>query len=146
MSFDEEYYTHLEEYYNDMLTSKNKKYSKCEGCKNDRKFIIKSKDDTLQLIYTCGSNTDKKCGPIFQLTLPKYINYNNDYTYLYNKINNETSLAKQKTHAFDPYYIYAAIKDCDDCECVGCHGGSCSRSQPQSSRAVLSSGWRFLQF
>ena len=87
MSFDEEYYTHLEEYYNDMLTSKNKKYSKCEGCENNRKFIIELKDDTLQLIYTCGS-TDKKCGPIFRLTLPKYINYNNDYTYLYDKINN----------------------------------------------------------
>ena len=87
MSFDEEYYTHLEEYYNDMLTSKDKKYSKCEGCENNRKFIIETKDDTLQLIYTCGS-TGKKCGPIFRLTLPKYINYNNDYTYLYDKINN----------------------------------------------------------
>ena len=50
MSFDEEYYTHLEEYYNDMLTSKNKKYSKCEGCKNDRKFIIKSKDKGYSVI------------------------------------------------------------------------------------------------
>ena len=89
MSFDEEYYTHLEEYYNDMLISKNKKYSKCEGCKNDRKFLIQSDNDTLQLIYTCGSDdTDKKCGPVFKLTLPKYINYNNDYTYLYDKINN----------------------------------------------------------
>ena len=39
MSFDEEYYTYLEIFYNDMLISKDKKYSKCEGCENKRKFL-----------------------------------------------------------------------------------------------------------
>ena len=87
MSFDEEYYRYLEEYYSNMSISKDKKYSKCEGCKNDRKFLIQSDNDNIQLIYTCGSE-DKKCGPVFKLTLPKYINYNNDYKYLYEKINN----------------------------------------------------------
>ena len=48
MSFDEEYYTYLEIFYNDMLISKDKKYSKCEGCENKRKFLIQK--DTLKFI------------------------------------------------------------------------------------------------
>jgi len=87
MSFDEEYYDSLKKYYNNFFNSINKKYTKCDGCSNNKKFIIQKNDNITTLIYTCG-DVSGDCGPQLEIVLPLYSSYINDYNDLYNKINN----------------------------------------------------------
>ena len=84
----DEYYEFLKTYYNELLISKNDKFSKCDKCKNNKQFISQLTDEGIQLIYTCGNLGEKnKCGIQFTILLPNYINYDDELKILYNKIN-----------------------------------------------------------
>jgi hypothetical protein len=90
---DDEYYNNLLDFYNDMLISmidddKSDDFNKdCDkDCNTNRKFIFQTVDGKMSLIYTCGEK-DGKCGPIIQIDLPTRINYDDEYDFLYNKIN-----------------------------------------------------------
>ena len=81
----EDYYNNLLDFYNDMLVAMIDD-DKCDGCVTDKKFIMQKDGEKISLIYTCGEK-DGKCGPILQIDLPVRINYNDEYDFLYNKIN-----------------------------------------------------------
>ena len=66
MSFDNDYYEKLEDYYNDMLNSMNELETKCKDCDNIQKFIIQNNDGKISLIHTCGSASGN-CGPKYEI-------------------------------------------------------------------------------
>ena len=68
MSFDVEYYDSLKKYYNNFFNSINKKFTKCDGCSNNKKFIIQKNDNITTLIYTCG-DVSGDCGPQLEILL-----------------------------------------------------------------------------
>ena len=84
----EEYFDNLLKFYNELLISTNDKSSKCDGCSKNKKFIINlTKNDTYQLIYSCGEIDKSECGIKYSIELPKYINFNDQYKFLNDKLN-----------------------------------------------------------
>ena len=88
-----EYYSSLNTFYSDRLKSSLKrKFNKCNGCKNNREFIVKDGE----CIYTCGSDKGE-CSEQFKIQLAKYIDYQ--------QMKSEMSEYKDRTMDF------TAIKD-----------------------------------
>ena len=68
-----EYEKLFTKFYSDLFKFKNGKNSqlKCLGCQSDKRFIVNNDE----LIYSCGTPGDKKCGKQYTIKLPKYVNY-----------------------------------------------------------------------
>ena len=95
----EEYFDNLLKFYNEMLISTNDKSSKCEGCSKNKKFTMNlTKNDTYQLIFSCGEMDKSECGIKYNIELPKYINFNDQLDYLNDKINDNINFEVLKNY------------------------------------------------
>ena len=83
----DQYLEKLEVFYDEKMKylTKKDKFIKCQTCENERKFH-ESKDE---LILSCGSDKDDKCGPQIKIRLPKYIHYVNKIDALKETLNDE---------------------------------------------------------
>ena len=83
----DQYLEKLEVFYDEKMKylTKKDKFIKCQTCENERTFH-ESKDE---LILSCGSGKDDKCGPQIKIRLPKYIHYVNKIDELKEDLNDK---------------------------------------------------------
>tara|TARA_B100000579_G_scaffold49660_2_gene34607 strand:+ start:13643 stop:14722 length:1080 start_codon:yes stop_codon:yes gene_type:complete len=83
----DQYLEKLEVFYDEKMKylTKKDKFIKCQTCENG-KIFHESKDE---LILSCGSGKDDKCGPQIKIQLPKYTHYVNRIDELKNDLNDK---------------------------------------------------------
>ena len=83
----DQYLEKLEVFYDEKMKylTKKDKFIKCQTCENE-KIFHESKDE---LILSCGSGKDDKCGPQIKIRLPKYIHYVNKIDELKEDLNDK---------------------------------------------------------
>tara|TARA_B100000963_G_C22629339_1_gene674062 strand:+ start:1449 stop:2198 length:750 start_codon:yes stop_codon:yes gene_type:complete len=78
MNDNKRYTDALIEFHKERLSSLSNPTMKCEGCQNPRQFV--SHQD--KLIFTCGSQGSGKCGVQYEITVPHYTYFPQEYNVL----------------------------------------------------------------